>query len=64
MNICQVSGGQGGSLSFEVIEEVPKEKDIRQTGKTPTANMTKDYYLYYVKSTGKSIKLAKTPADR
>lgn len=27
-----------------------KGKDRKQTGKIPTANMTKDYYLYYVKS--------------
>lgn len=41
-----------------------KGKDIKQTGKIPTANMTKDYYLYYVKSACKSIKFTETPADK
>lgn len=40
-----------------------KGKDIKQARKISAANMTKDYYLYYVKSACKSIKFTKTPAD-
>lgn len=41
-----------------------KGKDVKQTRKTPTANMTKAHYLYHVKSTCKSTKFTKTPADK
>lgn len=35
MNIYQVSEGWGGSLSFEVIEEIPKEKTYSKLEKYP-----------------------------
>lgn len=41
-----------------------KGKGIKQTRKTPTASLTKARDLYHVKSTCKSTKFTKTPADK